>query len=347
MKKYIKRVIRNYQDYKYHKWHRDSSNRILKSIESINGKTNPKLLKLSNEYASDILGWSGYAPWLYVYSAVAGCFKEGWIPDNYYGKVVCPAIKGYYGNIAGLRSLSNKLFNSNFFPDLAYSVNGLFYSKDHKILSEREIKEIVFKNSNLVVFKIDHSMRGLGIFFIKKSNFDINKIRALGNGVFQEYINQHNFFKEFMPNSVATIRMTTVIEDNGNSTLRGCLLKFGRSAHTHIKYGEQIKIPVNLNTGKLYEKGFLPNWTTIDKHPDTNILFAEKNIPNFTKCVSTVLELHKLFPLVRCIGWDMIIDENSNTKIMEWNGEHNGIIFAEATQGPCFSDLGWDKLWKI
>lgn len=346
IKNNIKNLINNYQEYKYHKWHKIYANRALKVIESIKGKTDSKLLKLSNEYAEDILGWLGYAPWLYVYCAVSGNFKEGWIPDNYYGKVVSPAIKGNYGYISNLRSLINTLFKSDLFPDLAYYVNGLLFTIDYKILPENILKELVFKNSDLVVFKTDSSLQGRGVFFFDKSNFDINKIRTLGNGVFQKYINQHSFFKEFMPSSVSTIRMTTVIDDNGNSTLRGCYLRIGRNQDTHLKGESLIRVSVNLETGELSENGFMPNWSTIDKHPDTNILFANKYIPNFTKCISKTIELHNLFPLAQCIGWDMIVDENNNINIMEWNGGHNDIKFSEATQGPCFSDLGWDKLWK-
>ena len=53
-----------------------------------------------------------------------------------------------------------------------------------------------------------------------------------------------------------------------------------------------------------------------------------------------------MVPFAICIGWDMIIDTNNEIQIMEWNGSHNDIKFSEATQGPCFSNLGWDKLWK-
>ena len=58
------------------------------------------------------------------------------------------------------------------------------------------------------------------------------------------------------------------------------------------------------------------------------------------------MELHRSIPFVRSIGWDLIIDINDTVKVMEWNGYHNDIKFSEATQGPCFSDLGWEKLWK-
>jgi hypothetical protein len=53
-----------------------------------------------------------------------------------------------------------------------------------------------------------------------------------------------------------------------------------------------------------------------------------------------------MVPFTSIIGWDVAVDENHNVKVMEWNGDHNDIKFSEATQGPCFSDLGWEELWK-
>ncbi|MFC3196163.1 sugar-transfer associated ATP-grasp domain-containing protein [Parapedobacter deserti] len=341
-----KKLVKRYWSYEYHTMLNGTAGKILRNIESIKGKTDPKLIKLSNEYANDVFGWKGYAPWLSVYSAVSGSFKEGWIPDNYYGRIVVPTLKGDYGRVANLKSFNNKIFKRDVFPDLVYYANGLFFSTDYEVIPPEKIKEIVFKKSNRIVFKSDNSAQGRGISFFEKSSFDVNKVKMLGNGVIQDYIRQHAFFNELMPNSVATMRFTTTIDDGGNSVVRACYLRIGRNADTHVKSDSHIMIPINLRTGNLYEHGFTPKWTTTDRHPDTGILFENKSIPNFTKCLSTALELHKLMPQARCIGWDMIVDENNDVKIMEWNGNHNGIKFSEATQGPCFSDLHWETLWK-
>jgi hypothetical protein len=56
------------------------------------------------------------------------------------------------------------------------------------------------------------------------------------------------------------------------------------------------------------------------------------------------LRCHARTPLVRCIGWDMTVDHEGGVQILEWNGGHRNIKFTEATQGPCFADLGWTKL---
>jgi hypothetical protein len=51
-------------------------------------------------------------------------------------------------------------------------------------------------------------------------------------------------------------------------------------------------------------------------------------------------------PFISCIGWDVILDNNNKIQLIEWNSGHNGVKFAEAMIGPCFKDMGWEKLPK-
>jgi len=341
-----KKLVHKISDFNYELNQKSDAKKRLKNVELVNGKTNPKFIKLSEEYAKDVLGWRGYAYWLYVYSAMSGTFKEGWIPDNYYFKVVEPSIKGDYAKVASLKGFTNKLLNSNAFPDIVYYVNQLYYSPDYKIIRENNIKDVLFKNTDVVVFKLDNSLQGRDIYFFNKTSFDLKSIKLLGNGVFQSYIEQHPFFSEFMPNSVATLRITTVLDNDNNASVRASFLRIGRKKDTHVNATTDIIIAVDIQSGVLDKYGYIDHWKVIDKHPDTDILFENKRIPNFNKCISTALELQKRMPFVRCIGWDMVIDKNDEVKIMEWNGSHNDIKFCEAKQGPCFKDLGWENLWR-
>jgi hypothetical protein len=342
----MKNIITSYYHYRYHLKHKLDAYGILKSIESVKGKLSPKLTKLSDEYAHEVLGWHGYAPWLYVYSAMAQTFKEGWIPDNYYGKVVLPKISADYGKISDLKPLTGKLIGSDLFPDLCSYVNGLWLSTDHTVLRAEDMKEILFANTDVAVFKVDNSLQGRGVFFFDRSSFDTQIIQGLGNGVFQEYIKQHEFFDALMPKSVATLRITTLLDQSGGVTVRACYLRVGRSADTHVKSTTHIRIPIDLSSGALDAQGYLANWLAVDKHPDSEAAFAGRAIPCFDTCISTALDLHRAVPFVRCIGWDMIVDRSNAVKLIEWNGDHNDIKFSEATQGPCFADMGWEKLWR-
>jgi hypothetical protein len=340
----IKNALQGAFDYHSHWEHRIEANSILKRLEGELGKTNPTHIKLADEYAREVLGHAHYAPWLYVYTALAGTFKEGWIPDNYYGSVVVPKVKGSYGDISCLKPLTYTIFKSDTFPDIAFFVNGLFLALDNTPISYRDVENFLFKNAEKIVFKVDNSQQGTGIFFFERRSFDIEKIKLLGNGVFQSYLVQHKFFDDFSPNSVATLRMTTVVDDGGGISLRACYLRLGRIDDTHIQSKSNIRVPVDLSSGEFSSEGYLPNWLTVKEHPDSKIRFSGCYIPAFAQCVSTVLDLHKKAPFARCIGWDVTIDSDEDVRLIEWNGAHNDIKFTEATQGPCFADLGWDRL---
>lgn len=343
----IKDIKKSFSDRAYHSRHKKDALKVLKTIESVKGKTNKKLIKQSDKYAIEVLGWKGYAPWLYVYCAINKEFKEGWIPDNYYGRVIVPKLKGNYGAaIANCNSLTNRIFNSPNFPDCAYYTNGLWISRDYRVLSDKELTNIIFAQNSKLVYKIDSSLQGKGVFFLEEDNFNIEDIKKLGNGVFQKYIKQHSFFHDIMPNSVVTLRVTSIIDNKGAVTVNACFLRAGRKADTHVKSSSQIKVSVDPTTGRLHKYGYTTDWLEIEKHPDTGFLFENKQIPEFQKIIDTAVNLHKKVPFTRTIGWDMTVDIDNNVKVMEWNGGHNGIKFTEATQGPSFSNLGWENLWK-
>jgi hypothetical protein len=332
-------------NWKFHKTQKKSALNTLKSIESVKGKTNSKLIKQSDEYAKEILGWKGYAPWLYAYSALNGEFKEGWIPDNYYGAIVIPKLKGKYGKISGYKSLTKILFNSNLFPDLFYSVNSLWLSNDYTAVPENKVRETLNSSAGKYVFKADNTGQGKGIHILDKNTIDLDKIKEYGNGVIQTFIRQHPFFDRIMPNSVATIRLTTLVDNKGDASLRDAYLRVGRSSDDYVKSSSLLKIPINIDDGSLEDYCYTPAWLQLEKHPDTGFTFKNKTIPSFRKSVKTVLSLQKKAPFCRIIGWDVTIDEDNSVQIMEWNGYHNAIKFSEAVRGPLFRDLEFEKLW--
>lgn len=338
-----KRMIRRAGAWRYHRYHHRQATSVLRTLESYLGKTNRADIGRADAYAREVLGDSCYAPWLYVYSAVARRFKEGWIPDNYYGRVVVPHVKGEYGQTSTLRALQRVTFNSDAFPDLVYFANGLFMTPDGAMISPNSLASHLFAECDSVVFKVDESLQGKGIFFFDRRTFDLAKIKALGNGIFQKKIAQHETLARFAPGSVATLRVTTAVNDAGVASVRACYLRLGRNADTHVQAASNLRVPVNYATGELAEEAFLTDWTVVRAHPDSNIRFAGIKIPSFAEALRTTLRHHAKVPFVRSVGWDVAIDEEGGVQLMEWNGGHNDIKLSEATHGPCFADLGWDR----
>jgi len=320
------------------------ANEILKGIEVAKGPLPRQVVKQCDGYAIDVFGHHHFAPWLYVYSAIAGRFKEGWIPDNYYGSVVVPKLKGVYGKVSCLKSLHATIFSHDSFPDILSYANGVFFDAEYRVLDQASVKAKLFADQERVIFKLDSSEQGKGIFFFDRESFEPGKIYKLGNGIFQRVINQHEVFQEFAKESVATLRMTTVMKDDGITSLRACYLRLGTGTDTHIQSKTNIRLPIDIKSGSFKSVGFTPDWLEVECHPTSKVKFQGKSIPAYDKCVDLVISLHKRVPYTRCIGWDLTLDDKENVRVMEWNAEHNGIKFTEATQGPSFSDLHWERL---
>jgi hypothetical protein len=343
----IRRSLKKVAQYRFHRDHAAQARSALRLIEKQYGRADPANLKLADVYAREVFGDGVYAPWLRVYAAFSGTFKEGWIPDNFYGSVVVPNLQGGYGKISHLKPIARLIFGGDEFPDAAYFANGLFFTGHSVVIPEHELKSVVFRQSERVVFKLDGSRRGNGVFFFDKKNFDHGIIKSLGNGVIQKFIIQHSLFNAFASKSVATLRFTTVVDDLGRISVRACFLRLGRAQDTHVQTDHEICVPVNLATGELCREGYMSDWGATQEHPDSGVRFSGVRIPAFERCVATVLALHKKIPFARCVGWDITVDADEKVQVMEWNGEHNDVKFSEATQGPCFSDLRWERLKAV
>ncbi len=345
-KKYLKARGQQVLDLRQQWLSKKSARHALARIESFSRKTDPQILRRADEYAAGVLGSKDHAHWLYVYGALAGTFKEGWIPKSYYELTVVPRLKATHGKLSLLNTLNSVVFSDPLFPEAAKLVNGSFFTQDHRFLPDAEAQDRIFANTDKVVFKADGHGQGVGVHVLERDDFNLTEVKAQGNGIFQEFIDQHDLLARFMPASVATIRVTTVMNQTGVCSVRGAYLRLGRTGHKHVSSADQVRVPVNIDTGALGPQGYLPSWQTVDRHPDTGVEFNGFQIPEFSTCLSTAKRLHEKFPFVCCIGWDLAVDKNNDVKVMEWNGNWNDIKFSEATQGPCFVGLGWEDLWR-
>jgi hypothetical protein len=300
---------------------------------------------MCDSYAIEVLGSHVYSPWLYVYSAFCGEFKEGWIPDNYYGSVVVPKYNsGEYGRLSSLKSLNRTIFKSDVFPDMLSYVNGVFLDVDNQHVTPATVSKLLFSKQDRVVFKLDSSRQGRDIYFYDKHNFSLEQVKHLGNGVFQKFVHQNPVFDQFTSKSVATIRITTTFSDEGTVAVCACYLRFGSGNDTHVQSRSHVRVPVNIVSGQLSECGYDTRWLPLPSHPDSKAHFDGVFVPNFPECIRIASQLHSQAPFARCIGWDLTVDDLNLVHVLEWNAEHNDVKFSEATQGPCFIHMNWHLL---
>lgn len=302
--------------------------------------------KKVEDYSQTVLGSVDFAPWLKIYTAFRGEFLEGWIPHNYLGRVVCPAINREFRNLGRLKTLSRRIMQSDALPDLAYFIRGNWITLEGETTDLAGIKNYLFDRYPAVFLKKDHFLQGNGVFKLDAKKFEEFDFKSAGDFVIQSPIIQHPFFEEISPGSVATLRITTVKQPGQPAKNRLTALRVGQKGMEYIYTADCIRVPIWTENGSFYENATRPDWTILDVHPDTGVPFAGRTIPHFSKAVRLCEQLHDRFAHFELIGWDAAIEVNGEVKIMEWNTDEPGIIFSEAATGPHFLGLGWEDLWK-
>ncbi|MEL6415413.1 MAG: sugar-transfer associated ATP-grasp domain-containing protein [Pseudomonadota bacterium] len=306
----------------------------------------PEDKRKCKDYATEVLGDANYQHWLRVFSVVRGGFCDGWIPDDYYFDHVIPRWNGEPGKTSYLKSISSSILNTELLPDLVVLINGIFSTPSGDCIVEADLEEFLFQNTDCVIYKADSSIQGRGIRVCTRENFSLSDIKAMGNGVFQDFLDQHPSLDKFAPGSISAMRMTTIKTDEGDVELRGCCVRFGREGSDYVISKDHLAVPIDLQTGELGPLAYDSHFRTCSSHPDTSERFEALIYPNFEAAKTAVLDLHRRLNHSRCVGWDVVVDSHNQPKIMEWNGFYNGLRGHEAMVGPSMTGLGWENMWK-
>lgn len=301
-------------------------------------------LDRAEAWAREVLGSDRFAPWLRTNVAWAGEFKEGWIPNNFYRRIVLPAVQGRVQQLASFKTLARRLMMTDLMPDVAYLVDGNWLDLEGRSIEPRHVAELVYRDGPRVVAKADASAQGRGVTVFKQGRDDILQLTGSGDFVIQRFVAQTSFFDRFNPANVATLRITTVKVGTGPAEGRAAYLRLGRSDSETIFAASNIRVPIVDDRGSLAEIGVSPEWERLESHPDTGEAFAGAVIPAFDEARAACEGLHDRLPHVTVIGWDVAIDTEGRPQVLEWNCFHPGIVFSEMSTGPSFADLGWERL---
>lgn len=302
--------------------------------------------RLATHYATDVLGSRRYAPWLYVYAAVQGRFTEGWIPDNYFGRVVVPKVNNGFRNTS-LKTATNLLLNTPALPDIAYVIDGALYDRTMCRIDFAALRARIGSDVTSVFVKADASSRGQGVRVLSIATLTEQVLRAGGNSVIQLPIRQHPFFDEIIAGTLATIRVTTAKEPDGIVRPRAAYLRVGRADTEWVRSDRSVRIAVVSAQGDLGDRGFTEDWRQWPAHPDTGFRFAGTRIPGFAEAAALCASLHQTIPHLGIVGWDVAVNRDGVAQIIEWNGGHCDIKFSEATTGPCFAGLNWSRFQHV
>ncbi|SDM60050.1 sugar-transfer associated ATP-grasp domain-containing protein [Acetanaerobacterium elongatum] len=137
----------------------------------------------------------------------------------------------------------------------------------------------------------------------------------------EEYVVQHPALSAIYPDSVNTLRIVSVVREDGGVDITRCLVRFGSGGVVdNISSGGMAAL-IDSKTGQIIKPAYDENGSTHYVHPITGAPIVGVVIPMFDEVLQMVTRAAKEVPQVRYCAWDVAVCEN-------------GPVFIEGNQYP-------------
>ena len=280
-------------------------------------------------------------------------------------------IKLSYVNFPYSKLLRNKLAFSIYFRNYFRTPQVYFLISNSSIKSVNpQIKEENFKGfivtlyeNHKLILKPNLGSRGSGIYLIeleqekflvnKKeiSKFELEKLVCSLNGhIVVEFIDQCNFTKSLFPQSTNTLRINTFYDSGNNKVL---------FKQPYLRMGASKSIPTdNTSRGGLFalvdiESGILDDAIEtyapesirfVSNHPETGTQISGAVLPHWSVIKDCILNTCRVIsPLIKVVGWDIIVTEDGFVVIEGNNGPELG---QQALEHPLAKEEDVSKFLK-
>lgn len=149
----------------------------------------------------------------------------------------------------------------------------------------------------------------------------------------QEAVVQHPALAAIYAGSVNTLRLQTMLKDDGEPLLLGALFRFGRNQSAADNMGSGgLGVGVDVDTGRLLPTARDLGNRPFDRHPETGIVFEGYAIPHWEAAVALALRVQRQLAWYRLVGFDLAFTE-AGPVIIEINPQPENVS-VEALSGP-------------
>lgn len=135
--------------------------------------------------------------------------------------------------------------------------------------------------------------------------------------VIEEKIEQCDVLNELCPTSVNTLRVVTLLRDEGTHVLQ-CVLRCGVGAVVDNIHSGGLVVEVDPQTGVCKGDAVDYYGNLVKTHPVTGVPFKGLQIPNIGDVVTLAEEAAKVVPECKLIGWDIAVTQ-SGADLVEGN----------------------------
>ena len=256
-------------------------------------------------------------------------------------------------------ALVNKALCDVYLPEIPFpkvyvrKLNGSFFDGQMNYLTLSDAVDYLTGLKEFIVKPALDTKGGVGVkkVVVDKLTFGKKEIeQILGgvgeNAVVQEVLCQEAKMSAMNPTSINCCRITTLYI-NGKFGFSS-ILKVGKMGSKVDNWNSSYFIGMNKD-GSLLPYGY-DNKLNKVALTDNGIIFEGVQVPFFDKMVELTEKCHKkLFPNCGIIGWDIMVDNDTNPRVIETNILRTGVVGEQLASGTFFEefrDIICEKLMK-
>ena len=319
--------------------------RTLKKYVRHMPKLTPEQKKAVREF------WKPYCKidtdWIRYYSFITGKFDPRYIPDV----LQHTKIDQHFNNRKLGYGFNDKNYYSLIFSDIKQpktvvrKIGGVLFNEEYRQIDVAKAESLLAMRPEVIVKPSQESGGGRDIKFYN-TKIDVEELgkvlidRKYDNYIIQDIVEQHYELGKMHPESLNTVRVYTLMLDDGVHVLSASLkMGAGSSRLDNVERNSGIIAGVKDN-GKLMDTAYFDLYSgkTTDRHPD-GMLLSDIEVPEFDSMIETVKRLAQYAGNFRMIGWDMSVDEDGDIVLIEANMRKAGIGPIQCLHGPFYGDL--------
>lgn len=186
--------------------------------------------------------------------------------------------------------------------------------------------KVLNNSSGKVVVKDSLGQCGWDVEIVKASEFNSKQLAAYmkskGFDLAEEFIQQHDVLNQLSPTGLNTVRMITMINNQGGVDILGARMRISVNNHVDNLASGNIACPIDLETGIITGKGVYSDITKepVEKHPVTGVELIGFKIPMWEDIMKTTREIALYRPENRGVGWDVALTPKGPDFV---EGNHN------------------------
>ena len=279
------------------------------------------------------------------YAEKTGVFSELFIPTDIYINY----IDEYYNKRYEAKTMDNKCYYPTIFrgipqaDSIALRIGGFWYNANMQIISKNELSKLINAEPAAFIKKATNSYGGKGVQFISAENgvmfSDFEKaIENIGGDiVIQRPLKQHPTLSAFNENSVNTVRVLSLLRDDGVK-IYSSIIRMGVGGARVDNASSGGIICGITEDGKLKKRAYKPSGESYEVHPTSGLKFDEYSIPSFDKIKELVRKAHPMVPHFKMVSWDFAVNEHGNPIMIEANLCLGELDFHQLNNGPLFGE---------